>query len=87
VWKNGVPPFDKALVFNKELTESDVLVDLGNGEAHRVLAITKTNKPIQGVPENEVRTLRLKTLSDDELASLRQQHGDAEYVILPIVPC
>jgi hypothetical protein len=85
IWKDAIPPFDKRVCFNQELTQGSVFVDLRNGRAHRVLAIGKTENN-QGMPEDAFQALLLKTLPEEELTSLRQQckfkPGENEYVIL-----
>lgn len=78
VWKhNGPSTTDMASIrFTKPLKQGIMFADLRNGRTYNVLAISTVKEPgpFKHVPNETVHTADVKSLAEEELATLRDVH-------------
>jgi hypothetical protein len=89
-WKNFVSsPDSKTVRFNKPLEKGMVLIDLRDGCAYEVLAVSKVADPdpIMSDPKEMVQTWAAQSVSAAQLTNLRIKYrfeeGRREYAIVP----
>jgi hypothetical protein len=78
VWKHGAAAIT-TLKTTRPLEVGKVLVDLFNGEKHRVSSITKETERAfpERIPEDAFQTMLVGKCTEEELAQLREKAGYA----------
>jgi hypothetical protein len=77
-WKHGISMLSNLSVsFRQPLSEGMAFVDLFTGDVYRVHSLHKAkegDRYIEQMPEDVVHTFPMRTLSDEELSTVRRKH-------------